>query len=105
MSGDRYRVMVDDNFHYMDEDERYCDGSYDDYDTALVRCKAIVDSCLTSQYEPGMAADALFARYRDFGQDPFILPSPSDRQHFSAWTYARHRCEAICGPGLKAALE
>lgn len=91
-----YRVMVDDNFHYMDEDERYMIGEYSSLAAAIAVCQHIVDRCLRDELKAGMTADELWQRYRDFGQDPFILSKdPADR--FSAWKYARQRCEELCG--------
>jgi hypothetical protein len=39
----KYRVFVDDNFHYMDPDERYELGSFEDCESAVAACKRIVD--------------------------------------------------------------
>jgi hypothetical protein len=43
----RYTVLVDDNFHYMDKDERYSLGEFESLDAAIAVCKKIVDDCLT----------------------------------------------------------
>jgi hypothetical protein len=43
-----YRVMVDDNFHYMDEDERFEHGSFPTAEEAIAACKRIVDEILRS---------------------------------------------------------
>jgi hypothetical protein len=40
--------MVDDNFHYMDQDERYEHGIFSTVDEAIAACKAIVDADLKS---------------------------------------------------------
>jgi len=40
---EKYIVYVDDNFHYMDTDERYKYGEYDTLEEAIRECKAIVD--------------------------------------------------------------
>jgi hypothetical protein len=94
----KYTVMVDDNFHYMDESERYAHGVFDNCESAIQACKAIVDEFLTSHYETGMAAEELYRGYTGFGEDPFI--STTDRQcQFSAWSYAKKRCEEICRAG------
>jgi hypothetical protein len=55
-----YRVLVDDNFHYMDEAERYELGVYASLDAAVAAAQAVVDSYLESAYKPGMSAQALF---------------------------------------------
>jgi hypothetical protein len=88
-----YVVFVDDNFHYMDEDERYRSGDYDTFEEAVQACQTIVDKFLLNQYEPGMTSDKLYDQYVSFGEDPFIRGPGSN---FSAWNYARQRCEALC---------
>ena len=92
----KYQVYVDDNFHYMDESERYLAGVYDDCQTASGRCREIVDGSLVNEYKQGMSARELLDRYKSFGNDPWI--SSSDEQcTFSAWSYAEQRCKEICG--------
>ena len=90
-----YKVFVDDNFHYMDESERYGSGEYESYDVAITACKAIVDEFIAENYSEGMSADDLYAGYVMFGEDPFISPEP-EGVHFSAWDYAKQRCSEIC---------
>jgi hypothetical protein len=36
-----------------------------------------------------------FSLYTTFGEDPFIRPE-HDGHRFSAWEYARLRCELLC---------
>ena len=95
----RYRVMVDDNFHYMDSDERWEHGTYETLEPALAACRGIVDRSLDEESRPGISADALFERYVRFGDDPFIvvLDGADDSATFSAWSYAKERCRVICG--------
>ena len=91
-----YSIYVDDNFHYMDEDERYLVGTYDDCETAIADCKRRVNSFLYSHYEPGKTAEALYDDYTSFGKDPFIVSSESPQDcNFSAWTYAKERAKEI----------
>ena len=90
-----YRVFVDDNFHYMDETERYSGGAFETWEEAVAHCKAIVDQWLLELYEPGMTAQQLLARYKTFGEDPFIV-CHARCPPFSAWTYAEERSQAIC---------
>jgi len=52
----RYRVLVDDNFHYMDESERYELGKFKTLEAAVAACKRIVDEFLISNYRPDMTA-------------------------------------------------
>jgi len=91
----QYRVLVDDNFHYRDESERYSLGMFATCAEATAACRRIVDEFLLDQYKPGMAAEELCSLYTGFGEDPFIVTAdPACR--FSAWTYARARCAEIC---------
>ena len=55
----------------------------------------IVDGELLHVYKKGVSAAELYNSYTSFGEDPFIRPSPRSRR-FSAWEYARQRCEEIC---------
>jgi hypothetical protein len=84
--------MVDDNFHYMDEDERYTHGEFADAGAAIEHCRQIVDEYLESAYKPGMSAEELWESYTSFGEDPFIRSVDAALVHFSAWDYARDRC-------------
>ena len=93
-----YVVMVDDNFHYMDTTERWTLGEYATYEEALAACKRIVDRCLMDAFVPGMPAEKLYFSYTMFGEDPFIVDDPGSPYHgrdFSAWTYAKSRCEEL----------
>jgi len=78
-----YRVLVDDNFHYGNEDERYQAGAFDSYEHALAKCRSIVEECLAEQLKPGMAAEELYAAYMMFGEDPWISAVPEDAARFS----------------------
>ena len=93
-----YTVMVDENGHYRDERERYEHGTFASYDEALAACRQIVDDFLALQHRPGMAAADLYSLYTTFGEDPSTVPDrPGAR--FSAWEYARRRCNELCTPG------
>jgi hypothetical protein len=97
----RYLVLIDDNFHYQEPEERREHGTYDSLDEALAACRAIVDRALAEEHRPGISAEQLYDRYRSFGEDPFItvLDGEDASARFSAWTYAKERCRAICGEG------
>jgi site-specific recombinase XerC len=92
-----YKVLIDDNFHFMDESERVLHGVFATADEAIVACKLIVDECLKPMLQPGMTATALYEQYNGFGDDPFIVPvDPNDAPlAFSAWEYAKERCEVL----------
>lgn len=89
-----YTVLVDDNFDYMEEEKRYKHGDYAMLAEAVQACQAIVDACRQRGYHPGISATKLYEGYVADGEDPFIL-GPSAK--FSAWTYAKQRCEVLCG--------
>jgi len=98
-----FEVFVDDNFHYMEEDERYSAGEFDDYEEALVCCRKIVDDFLLQNYKPGMKAEELYDYYLHFGEDPFVRSNKtlneSDKAVFdkySSWEYAKKRSVDMC---------
>ena len=89
-----FEVLVDDNFHYQDESERYKYGEYETYEEAVAVCRGIVDRELLHMYENGTSAADLYITYTSFGEDPFVRPAPR-KGKFSAWEYARQRCAEI----------
>ena len=92
-----YKVMVDDNFHYMDSSCRYVHGTYKTAKEAIAACRGIVDRSLEEGYQPGMSAECLYDCYVRFGDDPFIemLDRTGPHSKFSAWSYAKKRSRAI----------
>lgn len=103
-----YRVLVDDNFRYMDASRRYVLGEFATYGEAFATCKEMVDRFLRHEYVPGMPASTLYIRYIMFGRDPFIVDvadGAESQPGFSAWEYAKARCVDLCGdlPGSSAA--
>jgi hypothetical protein len=68
-----YRVMLDDNFHYMDDSERYALGEFKTLETAIAACRKFVDRDLDHLFKPGMTAKELYSDYTSFGEDPFSL--------------------------------
>ena len=90
-----FSVYVDDNFHFMDESHRYKYGDYETYEEAVAVCKAIVDDFLPSTCGEGDTAKKLRQVYLTFGEDPFVVPTPDNRD-FSVWDYVRQRCDEIC---------
>ena len=87
-----YKVYVDDNFHYQDEDERYLLGTFDTCESAIAACKKIVDGFLDKKFAEGEGPEELWDSYTSFGEDPFIRVSGGQKPcKFSAWTYAKER--------------
>src|SRR3972149_10058061 len=96
----RYKVLVDDNFHYMDESERYELGEFPTLAAAIEASRKIVDEYLLSAYRPGMTTAALVTSYVLFGEDPYVVALGPEASGvlFSARDYARRRCEELCRP-------
>mgnify|MGYP005869845883 CR=1 FL=1 len=91
----KYRVCIDDNFHYMNEDERTDAGAYSTAEEAIQAAKELVLKSLRWEYKPGMNAAQLYDQYQDFGDDPFVIgPGPGIK--FSAWQYAESMAASIC---------
>lgn len=93
-----FRVLVDENSHYMDEEERYEAGLFPTAEAAVEAARRIVDEYLISAHRAGMTAEQLFESYKSFGEDPFIVGEGEERLNFSAWDYARQRCHEMCMP-------
>jgi hypothetical protein len=93
----KYRVLINDNAHYMDESERADHGVFADADEAIAACKESVDDELKAMCRPGMTAKELYKLYTAFGPDPFVEAlDPNDPEvEFSAWTYAKTRCQEL----------
>jgi hypothetical protein len=47
-----YKVMVDDNFHYQNEEERNELGNFSTAEEAIAACKRVVDEDLSNSYKP-----------------------------------------------------
>lgn len=98
-----YRVMVDDNFHFMDEQERHCQAEFATYAEALECAKGIVEGSMAARKET--EAEELLKAYQSFGDDPFIVPFGGAEalvEKFSAWDYARVCAERLAAERLAA---
>ena len=95
-----FTIFVDDNFHFMDESERYELGVFPTLEAALTTAQKIVEEYLQSAYVPGMTSQELYASYQSFGEDPFIIADPplGTGILFSAWDYAKLRCDELGRP-------
>ncbi len=58
---EKYKVYVDDNYHYMDEGERYAVGSYNSLKEAQEKCKEITIKSLERLLEEGITPNKLLA--------------------------------------------
>ena len=97
MGKHHYTVYVDDNFHYMDESERYKLGEFDDCASAVAACKKLVDESLQQGFTEKTTAEELQKNYAFFGEDPFIV-SDDPKCKFSARDYASRRIEEAHAP-------
>ena len=86
-----FKVLVDDNFHYMDESERHAAGEFATLAEAIAAAQSIVDEYLASAFTIGMTSDELMASYAMFGDDPFIVGNEVSGVPFSGREYARQR--------------
>lgn len=91
-------VLVNDNYHYHDEEERYQLGEFDTLTAAISACQRLVDEYLDEAREDPTSsissAENLFQSYTMFGPDPFIVGA-NEHVPFSAWDYAKQRCQDI----------
>lgn len=97
MKNKKFIVKVDDNFHFMDESERYIHGEYDTLEEAVAVCQGIVEESLDnliSQSDHSLTNKELIDRYHMFGEDPWISGEP-EGVHFSAWDYATERAKVL----------
>ena len=100
MTTPTYKVMVDQNSHYLDESERYSAGEFWRIDGAIEAAKKIVDRSLAELSAEGRTSDEIFEQYCLFGDDPFIVGFDGDL-NFSAREYARDRCDDMAGVGWR----
>ncbi len=83
-----YRVVVADNFHYMDDSENYTPGSFISIEDVVAAAKTVVDEYPASAYEPGMNSSALNDSYRSFSNDRFFVGPEPRGTLFSASEYS-----------------
>lgn len=93
MTKKKYEVKVDDNYHYMDESERYNAGSFSSLEKAVEKCKEVTVNSLKDCYEEGTTPEKLSAQWAMFGDDPFIQGAPEGEIPFSARSFVT---EELC---------
>lgn len=92
-----FQVQVDDNFHFMREDERWVLGNFITYEEALTAAKQLVENFFEDA-DAQSSADELYEGFVAMGDDPFIVPfggATLPKEHFSAWGYAKNYAERI----------
>jgi len=97
-------VRVANNFHYMDEEETYTHSEHPTWAEAVAAARRLVDISLAEHFQPGMSAATLYGWYTSFGDDPYIV-SPPAGERFSAWEYAKQRCDELCAGGSRPDAE
>ena len=90
-----YAVFIDDNYHHGDASARSRGREYGTLDGAIQRCKRIVDDWLEEALRQGVKPQDLYDSYRMFGDDPWIGSADVSGVPFSAWQYAKGRCDEI----------
>ena len=85
-----YKVWIDDNFHFMNEDERIFHGEFDTPTQAIVACQKIVDANIKSITEQETDPDKAYESYVCFGDGPWI-----EGVEFSAFEYAEIKIKEV----------
>jgi hypothetical protein len=91
-----FKVMVDDNFDFMDDDGCVCIGRFDSYGEALQIAQNIVIESLNSTQ--GTTAEEIYEHYTLIGEDPLIVTEPCTEMaedRFSVWKFAMAESERI----------
>lgn len=70
---EEFKVMVDDNYHFGSEGDRYTAGSFASMEEALDKCKEITIKSLKHCYEEGITPEKLSAQWAMFGDDPYVF--------------------------------
>ena len=86
---EKFKVFVDDHFHYMRKDERYLYGEFESKEEAVSKCKVIIDQSLKSLLE-NCSLEELKENYYMYGEDPFI-----EGADFSASQYAEAKIQEL----------
>lgn len=89
----KYHVFIDENFHFMDESERYSSGDFDSYSEAVDKCKEIIDEFLESAITANDTSESLYMCWLMYGENPFIAGGVEDM--FSASQYTEQRCKEL----------
>ena len=92
MNKKRYTVIVDDNFHYMDEEHRHKYGKFSTYEKAVAACKKIVDEELRDMLKQGVRHEELSSTWSLYGSDPYIMGGSG---RFSARDYASEKSQEL----------
>ena len=86
----KHKVWIDDNFHFMDEDERVFHGEFSTPTQAIVACQKILDANIEIITETETDPDKAYESYVCFGDDPWI-----EGVEFSASEYAKIKIKEV----------
>lgn len=100
MNKEQYRVYVDDNFHFMDEDERHEVGTFESLEEAVSKCQNIVNRFFIEHDNTESKPEDLYNAYVSFGEDPFIIGPTHIR--FVSWNYAKALSSMLVGTSAAA---
>ena len=92
---EKYKVFVDDNYHCMDESERYAAGSFDSLEGALAKCQEITIKSLAELFEKGITPEKLRAQWLMFGEDPYIVGGKSSVPFSARKFVTTELCQSI----------
>lgn len=91
MTSQKYKVIIDENFHFMDENERYRSGGYQTFEDAVNKCKQILDEFLTDAKSVNDTPESLYMTWRMYGENPFVVGGKTSEK-FIASEYVENRC-------------
>lgn len=94
----KFKVFVDNHFHYQNEDERYLHGEFESLEEAISACKNIVDISLEGLLE-NCSPGELKEKYYMFGDDPFIVGGD-----FSASKYVDEKIQFLLNASNATAI-
>jgi hypothetical protein len=91
----QFTVFVDDNFNFMNEDERYSSGTFETYEAAVAKAKKIINQFLKRHYKPGTTAEELYAGWAHHGESPFITGNHSKEHNDEVVAYSKAIAEQL----------
>ena len=69
----KYQVLIDDNYHTVDDSGPIKAGSFRSLEDAIVKCVRITIRSLDEFYEAGIGPQKLSAQWALFGDDPYVV--------------------------------
>jgi hypothetical protein len=95
-----YLLVVGGRYDPLSSERPYDSGDFQSQDEALAAARKIIQRSLLECWCSGMSTQALFERYRGFGEFPYILSQDEmDPAHFDPMVYALLQAWSICDGG------